>query len=381
MHSALRPARRTHPLKRAVFRNLGTVAFQCGQQSVIDRPLDLVGIKRIMSQFQQVSAQLHPGHRHTGLHHAVGRCRLHPAAMTETFVGTTRTGDIDLFIDNVPHTLFGSLQVIGIAGERIKPQQSIVARHHLIGFLTVFPRPPRLCRPVTRETFRHRHIRKRFRHQLRTVGSLPFGNDIFRKIEVTAVHRAIIEHHHRHEYRTGRHSPVISGTNDTLLRGNLGQQVVGKLHGPFKALFVTGKIIIGKQAEHGVFTPPDIPAPELCVRSIVTDITVRRLCGEDRLYAARNLGQQLRIPVVTVRTDSPKRPFSPEFTLPKLLFVPLLKRCDERQFVLAHHPLANAGVHTLAQPAFELGLYRSRQRSRFGFRGPFGSGFNGQSCA
>ena len=192
MHAALMFAGRTHAFERTVFGDLPGVLFQRCEQRVVRRFFDLVGIKRIFGQIEQVLAELHPCHRNAGFHRMVSRVGLQPFPVIETFECAARAGDIDLLVDDVPHGRLDGLQVVGIFRDLVQFEQTVVTRHHFIGFLPVVPRTPGFPTAFEREALRHRNPGQRFADQLRTFVGFPTADDVFGEVEVLAVPRTVI---------------------------------------------------------------------------------------------------------------------------------------------------------------------------------------------
>ena len=309
----------------------------------------------------------------------IGRFRLESLSLVKAFERAPRSGNVDLVGDDARHGRLDRFQIAGVVRNLIQFEQSVVARHHLVGFLSVLPNEPSPRRIVEREAFRHGNAVERLGYQLRSVGRFHTIDDIPREVEVLFVQRAVVQQHDRFQNRARRHAPVNACPLDLPDGRNLRQQMIGQTYRPVERFLVARQVVVGEQTEHGVLAAPHVPVGQLGLRRVVADVSVGLLGGEQRFDSALYFAQQLGIFVVTVGCDGSESPFTPEFGLPQAGFRLPAHRSDQQIGVFAAYADPDTSVDPVAQIAVHMRLYPRNGNFRFflrGFRGGRRSGDN-----
>ena len=108
-------------------------------------------------------AELYVGKRDACFHCAPGGQCLIDFAVIPAFERSSRAGDVDFVVANRCCCVFSGFKVNGVGGYFAQLEHTFVARHHLVGFLSVGKYPP--FRVVGRAV-PHRHVGKCLCYQL-----------------------------------------------------------------------------------------------------------------------------------------------------------------------------------------------------------------------
>ena len=130
--------------------------------------------------------------------------------------------------------------------------------------------------------------------------------------------------------------------------------MVGDAGGRVKSLAVSRQFIPAQKPEHRVFLSPYIPLFRLILRSIVPDVSVGGLRGDDVTDRFGDFAVKCGISGVAVCAYCSERPLSPEFAVPLPALDPVAERLHNLIDVLLHHAMPETVVNPPADISADL---------------------------
>ena len=246
---------------------------------------------------------------------------------------------------------FGGFQQVGITCHTEQFQQSHIAGHHLIGFLSVLLSIPGITW-FQRSAECHGHVG--IGDELWTIGLVELFCYILGKVEVTLLLGNLIHEHGGLQDAAWRHAYILSAVEYGLLaRPHLCHGVVQQACGTLQCILVTCFPVPLDESQQGIFTSPYVPALELMLLVIIAYVSILQLALHQLVLGLLDDFLEFRIVGKVIHAYGALHPFSPELATPHIrLLVLIAIDGDERVQILRLHSPVETVIIALSHISF-----------------------------